>query len=147
MRLQSWRTRMPLVHLGAILFFALLVLFDFKVAFHQTGGPVNFFGLSIANSEAYARWAVTDVTGARFVAIRSDVWNCYRLRENMVFDIFTMVTVPERCQEQYYVVVQTEACLSSRLVNYIECSPGTWRWAPNPPCGTDSPTGWWLPPC
>jgi len=37
---------MPLVHLGAILFFALLVLFDFKVAFHQTGGPVNLFGLS-----------------------------------------------------------------------------------------------------
>ncbi len=147
MLLPSWTNRLPWMHVGSILFFVALVLFDFKVAFHQAGQPLGIFGLSLVNSEAQARWSVTDVTGARFVTVRSDVWNCYHLRENLVFDFFGFVTIPERCQEQYYVVVQTESCLTSRLINYIECSTGTWRWTPNPPCGSDSPTGWWLGPC
>lgn len=139
--------RLPWMHVGAILFFALLVLVDFKVAFHQSGQPLSVFGLMLTNSEAQARWSVTDVTGARFVAVRSDLWNCYHMRETMTFDFFGFLSIPDRCQEQYYVVVQTESCLTSRLINYYECSAGTWRWAPNPPCGFDSPTGWWLPPC
>lgn len=147
MRLPLGVKRLPWMRVGAILFFALLVLVDFKVAFHQHGEPLGLFGLTLTNSEAQARWAVTDVTGARFVAVRSDVWNCYRLRETMTFDFFGLVAIPNRCQEQYYVVVQTESCLSSRLISFYECSPGTWRWVPNPPCGSDSPTGWWLPPC
>lgn len=139
--------RLPWMHVGAILFFALLVLVDFKVAFHEPGQPLSIFGFTLKNSEAQARWAVTDVTGARFVTVRSDLWNCYRLRETKTFQFFGIVDIPDRCQEQYYVVVQTESCLSSRLITYRECSSGTWRWTPNPPCGTDSPTGWWLPPC
>lgn len=135
------------MHLGAVVFFVLLTLFDFKVAFQQAGQPWNAFGLSLINSRAEARLAVNDVTGSKFVATRSDVWNCYHLRENITFNFFGFVTIPERCQEQYYVTVQTETCLTSRMIQYYECSQGTWRWNPNPPCGYDSPTGWYLPPC
>ncbi len=147
MQLSFGVKRLPWMHVGAILFFSLLVLVDFKVVFHQAGQPLSIFGISLANSEAQARWAVDDVTGARFVAVRSDLWNCYHMREVKTFDFFGFVTIPDRCQERYYVVVQTESCLTSRLCNYIECSTGAWRWTPNPPCGMDSPTGWWLPPC
>lgn len=147
MRLLTWCRKLPWMHVGAMLFFVLLMLFDFRVAFHQPGQPLSIFGLSLVNSQAQARWEAAAVTGAKFVAVRSDVWNCYRLRETMVFDFFKFVTIPQRCQERYYVVVQTESCISSRLINYLECSTGTWRWVPNPPCGGDSPSGWWLPPC
>ncbi len=134
------------MHAGAVVFFILLMLFDFKVALHQTGQPWSAFSISLINSEAQARWAVDDITGAKFVAVRSDLWNCYRMREVKTFD-FGIVEWPDRCQEQYYVVVLTESCLTTRLISYFECTVGTWRWNPNPPCGVDSPTGWWLPPC
>ena len=44
------------------------------------------------------------------------------------------------------VVVQTEACKQANS-EVLECTLGTWRWVPNPPCGSSSPTGWYLPPC
>jgi len=147
MRVLSWFKRTPWMHVGAILFFAMLMLVDFKVAFHKPGEPFGIPGLSLVNSEAQARWSVSENLGARFVAVRTDVWNCYHLREVMDFDFFNFVQIPDRCQEQYYMVVQTESCLSSRLTNFIECTAGTWRWVPNPPCGNDSQTGWYLPPC
>ena len=73
MRIPSWLHRMPWLHVGAIVFFVLLMLFDFRVALHQAGQPWNAFRLALINSRAEARWAVDDVTGSRFVATRSDV--------------------------------------------------------------------------
>lgn len=136
--------KMPWMHIGAFLVFALLMLFDFKVAFRHPGQPLNAIGLSVANSEAQARDLQASY-GTRFVAVRSDLWNCFRVRENIRVD-FGLVTIPDRCQESYLVVVQTEACQPNKS-EFFECTAGTWRWVPNPPCGTDSPSGWWLPPC
>ncbi|RPH37940.1 hypothetical protein EHM92_01380 [bacterium] len=142
----SWLKNLPWRHIGAILFFALLMLFDLKVSLQRGGHPLSLFGFSVGNSEAQARNITSELDGAKFIAVRSDIWNCYHMRDNITFDFFGFVTIPDRCQERYSVVVQTESCLTVRT-SYFECSRGTWRWVPNPPCGMDSPNGWWLPPC
>jgi len=141
----SWCTKLPWIHIGALFFLTLLMLFDFRVAFHRTGQPPGGFGVSVTPSEARASNPYAAVYGSRFVAVRSDLWNCFRIRENVHVN-FGVVTIPDRCQERYLVVVQTEACLQNKATT-MECTIGTWRWAPNPPCGTDSPSGWYLPPC
>jgi hypothetical protein len=145
MRAPSCFKKIPWLHIGALLFLTLLMLVDFKVAFHRGGHLPGAFGLSVINSEARASNPYAAAYGSRFVAVRSDIWNCYRIRETMHFN-FGMVTIPDRCQEQYMVVVQTEACQQNKSET-LECTVGTWRWVPNPPCGSDSPAGWYLPPC
>jgi hypothetical protein len=145
MRLPSWRKEMPWLHIGAIVCVVVLMLADFRVAFHRNGGQPGSLAFSLTMSEARAGNSFSAFTGSRFVAVRSDVWNCYRLRENVNFN-FGIITIPDRCQDNYMVVVQTETCQSAKT-DTRECNPGTWRWVPNPPCGSDSPTGWWLPHC
>ena len=145
MRYSSWLNKPPWMHIGASCVLLLLVLFDFRVALHHPGQLPGAFGLSIRNSEAQASNPYAATFGAKFVAVRSDIWNCFRLRENVHIN-FGVVTIPDRCQERYMVVVQTEACQQNKSET-VECTPGTWRWVPNPPCGSDSPTGWYLPPC
>ena len=120
----------PWMHIGALFIFVLVMLLDLKVTFQP--------------ATAHAK-DIRAAYGSKFVAVRSDVWTCFRLRENIRFD-FGFVSIPERCQESYMVVVQTESCLSNRSDTY-ECTVGTWRWVPNPPCGNSSTTGWYLPPC
>jgi hypothetical protein len=144
MQYPSWLNKPPWMHIGASCILVFLMLFDFKVAFHRTALQ-GVLGLSVANSEARASDPYASAYGSKFVAVRSDIWSCFRIRENVHVN-FGVVTIPDRCQERYMVVVQTEACQKNRSET-LECSIGTWRWVPNPPCGSDSPTGWYLPPC
>ena len=71
---------------------------------------MSLFGLSLVNSEARAMGRHRD--HGRQVRYRA--LGCLELlpsaREHGV-RFFTFVTIPDRCQERYYVVVQTESCL------------------------------------
>ncbi len=145
MRYPSWFGRPPWMHVGALLFFVILMLFDFRVAFHTEGGPPDSPLLSVTNGEARAGNLYSAYYGLKFVSVRSDLWSCFRMRDIITVNL-GVVSVTGRCQEPYTVVVQTEACQLNKS-DAIECAAGTWRWVPNPPCGTDSPSGWWLPPC
>jgi len=136
----------PWIHRGAVLIVVALMLFDVKVAFERAGEPAGAFRLSVTNSEARASNPYRAVYGSKFVAVRSDIWTCFRIRDNISFHFGGFVTIPDRCQESYMVVVQTEACKQANS-EVLECTLGTWRWVPNPPCGSSSPTGWYLPPC
>jgi len=84
-------------------------------------------------------------TGWNFVARQTDVWHCYALGTLMNIGTGGTNMAAPCYRELGAVSVQTEVCEQSGTA--IMCTPGTWRWSPNPPCGSAYTTPPAFMPC
>ncbi len=122
--------------IAGIAFFALLMFVNIQVTTNPSkSGDINLLGLkfSLITPSASALDYDNPPTGGggtlhSMVSIRTDVWTCYHLESIQILGntIF--------CNTIYQVSVNTESCQGPLQ----ECTPGTWRWNPNPPCGGDA---------